>query len=61
MQRWAQITLYQKHCSTKRNLIFLISEVQRNFLNELFGSVEALRNCGTAFLYQVKAQPYFRN
>ena len=27
-----------------RNLIFLISEAQRNFRNELFDLVEALRN-----------------
>ena len=34
-----------------RNLIFVISETQRNFRNELFDSVEAHRNCGTAFSY----------
>ena len=47
-----------------RNLIFLIFVAQRNFRNELFDSVEAqrnFRNCGTAFLYEVKAQPNFRN
>ena len=44
-----------------RNLIFLISEVQRNFRNELFDSVAAQRNCETAFSNQVKAQPNFHN
>ena len=33
-----------------RNFILLTFEAQRNF-----------RNCGTAFSYQVKAQPNFRN
>ena len=31
-----------------RNLIFSISEAQRNFRNELFNSVEAQRNSATA-------------
>ena len=31
-----------------RNLIFLISEAQRNFRNELFDSVEAQRNSAIA-------------
>ena len=31
-----------------RNLIFLISEAQRNFRNELFDSVEAQRNSAVA-------------
>ena len=31
-----------------RNLFFLISEAQRNFLNELFDSVEAQRNSAIA-------------
>ena len=31
-----------------RNLIFLLSEVQRNFHNELFDSVEAQRNSAIA-------------
>ena len=31
-----------------RNLIFLISEVQRNFRNESFDSVEAQRNSAIA-------------
>ena len=44
-----------------RNLNFLLSEAQRNFRNELFNSVEAQRNSGTVFSYQVKAQPNFRN
>ena len=34
-----------------RNLIFQISEAQRNFRKELFDSVEAQRKSGTAFLY----------
>ena len=42
-QRWAQIPLHQK-----RDLIFLISEAQRNFRNELFDSVEAQRNSAIA-------------
>ena len=44
-----------------RNLIFLISKAQRNFRNELFGSVEArqFHDYETAFSYQVKAQPNF--
>ena len=44
-----------------RNLICLVSEAQRNFRNELFDSVEAQCNCGTAFSYQVEAQSNFRN
>ena len=36
-----------------RNLIFLLSEAQRNFRNELFDSVEA--QCNSAF-----AERYFR-
>ena len=44
------------HCN-----FFSISEAQRNFRNKLFDLVEAQRNCGTAFSYQVKAQPNFRN
>ena len=43
------------------NLNFLLSEAQRNFRNEVFDSVEAQRNCGTVFSYQVKAQPNFRH
>ena len=43
------------------NLIYLISEAQRNFRNELFDSVEVQCNCRTAFSYQVKAQPNFHN
>ena len=31
-----------------RNLIFLISEAQRNFRNEFFDSVEAQRNSAIA-------------
>ena len=31
-----------------RNLIFLLSEAQRNFRNELFDSVEAQRNSAIA-------------
>ena len=44
-----------------RNLIFLLSETQRNFHNELFDLVEAQRDCGTIFSYQVKAQHNFCN
>ena len=44
-----------------RNLNFLLSEAQRNFRNQLFESVEAQCNSAMAFLYQVKAQPNFRN
>ena len=57
-QRWAQITTYQKRNRNKaqrsfqpvkahrkmRNLIFLISELQRSIRNELFDSVKALRS-----------------
>ena len=39
IQRWAQTTLYEK-----RNLIFLISEAQRDFRNEFFDSVKAQHN-----------------
>ena len=41
-------------------VIFLISQAQRNFRNELFDLVEAQRNCGMGFSYQIKAQPNFR-
>ena len=51
LQRWAQITLYQKRSVTifliskiaaqMRNFNFLLSEAQRNLRNELFDSVEA--------------------
>ena len=44
-----------------RNLMFLISKAHRNFRNKLFDSVEGQRNRGTAFSYQVKAQPNFRH
>ena len=40
-----------------RNLIFQISEAQRSFRNKVFDSVEAQRNCRTAFSYHANAQP----
>ena len=44
-----------------RNFIFLISEAQRNFRDEIFDSVEAQRNSATAYSYLAKALPNFRN
>ena len=43
-----------------RNLIFLLSEAQRNFRNELFDSVEAQRNSAIAerhFCTKLKRNP----
>ena len=45
-----------------RNLIFLLSEAQRNFRNELFDSVEAQRNSAIAERYfraKLKRNPTF--
>ena len=54
IQRWAQITSYQKRSATifltsksavqNTQFNFLLSETQRSFRNELFDSVEAQRN-----------------
>ena len=52
MQRWALITLFQKRkniltcksAAQNAQLIFLISETQHYFRNELFDLVEAQRN-----------------
>ena len=45
-----------------RNLsFFLIFEVQHNSCTELFDSIEAQCNSGTAFSYQVQAQPNYCN
>ena len=44
-----QITLYEKR--KMRILIFLISETQNNFRNELFDSGEAQRNSAIAELH----------
>ena len=43
-----------------RNIIFLLSEAQRNFRNELFDSVEAQRNSAIAerhFCTKLKRKP----